>query len=181
MLTVCNSAIPLSVVFVLMTHRSLVYKHLHTCEVVIHINQWCVTWQLIELKMCDYWRQQEVCTECKKKLLYNQTHLSACFQESIQASIIVTWRFLICIYSFGILQQLFAKKTNCLLNLKNLIHIQRRHKDWKNRDSTARRPISPHNQNNVPSAWIERDISETSICYLKEEGGRSNTSKISPA
>lgn len=43
------------------------------------------------------------------------------------------------------------------------------------------KPYLPPNQNTVPSAWIEKDISETSICYLKEVGGRSNTSKISPA
>ncbi len=37
--TVCNSTIPLGVVFVLMTRHLLIYKHLHVREAVIHINQ----------------------------------------------------------------------------------------------------------------------------------------------
>lgn len=40
--------------------------------------------------------------------------------------------------------------------------------------------LHPH-QNNVPNALIEKDISETSICYLKEVRGQRNTSKISLA
>lgn len=40
--------------------------------------------------------------------------------------------------------------------------------------------LHPH-QNNVSNALIEKDISETSICYLKEIRRQRNTSKISPA
>lgn len=54
-------------------------------------------------------------------------------------------------------------------------------KKKERKKKTAQSTISPRNHNTVPSAWIEKDISETSTCYLKEVGGRSNTSKISPA
>lgn len=45
----------------------------------------------------------------------------------------------------------------------------------------TQKPYLHFHQNNVPNALIEKDISETSICYLKEVRGQRNTSKISLA
>lgn len=156
--TVCNSTIPLSVTFIFMTHHYLVYKHLPDCEVVIHVNYWCLTWQVIELSWhwalwlkCDYW-----CNPKKSLQDFRSVFVLLGFTVNY-----LQWRAIVC----SLFKTLFTSRETRGQKEKH----------------TAQSPISPHNQNNVPSAWIEKDISETSFCYLKEVGRRSNTSKISPA
>lgn len=79
-----------------------------------------------------------------------------------------------------ILRELLALESNCRLPfLKNGIRIQTPGREEM--ETASHGALSPPQSEQCSSAWIEKDIFETSIYYLKEEGERSNTSKISPA
>lgn len=139
----------------------LVYKHLPACEVVVHVNYWCLTWQVIELS-CHWalWLKCVTIDATQKKLARSQDFRSVFVLFGFAVNYL-QWRAIVC----SPFKTFFTSRET----------------QGQKEKHTARSPISSHNQNNVPSAWIEKDISETSFCYLKEVGRRSNTSEISPA